>query len=61
MKVTVIPVVIGALGTISKGLVQGQEDLEIKEREETIIEIGQNTQKSLGNLWRLALNFCIIF
>ena len=31
MKVTVIPNVIGALGTLTKGLVKGLEDLEIKE------------------------------
>ena len=36
MKVTVIPVVIGALGTISKGLVKGVEDLEIRGQVETI-------------------------
>ena len=29
-KMTVIPVVMGALGTISKGLVKGLEDLEIR-------------------------------
>ena len=28
MKVTVIPIVIGVLGTVTKGLVQGLEDLE---------------------------------
>ena len=36
MKVTVIPILIGALGTIIKGLVQGQEDREISRRVETI-------------------------
>ena len=36
MKVTVIPIVIGTLGTLTKGLVQGQEDLEIRGRVETI-------------------------
>ena len=36
MKVTVIPIVIGALGTFTKGLVKGLEDLEIKGRAETI-------------------------
>ena len=36
MKVTIIPSVIGALGTVIKGLVQGLEDLEIMGREETI-------------------------
>ena len=36
MKVTVIPIVIGALGTVTKGLVQGLEDLEIRGRVEII-------------------------
>ena len=36
MKVTVIPIVIGALNTVIKGLVQGKEDLEIRGRVETI-------------------------
>ena len=43
MKVTWIPIVIGALGTVTRGLVQGLEDLEIRGRAETIVEIGQNT------------------
>ena len=36
MKVTVIPVVTGALGTVTKGLVQRMEDLEIRGRVVTI-------------------------
>ena len=36
MKVTVIPIVIGALGTVTKELVQGLEDFEIRGRVETI-------------------------
>ena len=36
MEVMFIPIVIGALGTVTKGLVQGLEDLEISGREETI-------------------------
>ena len=36
MKVTVIPIVIGVFGTVTKGLVQGLEGLKIKERVETI-------------------------
>ena len=36
MKVTVIPILIGMLGTVTKELVQVQEDLEIRERVETI-------------------------
>ena len=36
MKVTVIPIVVGALGTISKGLVKGLEDLKIRGQVENI-------------------------
>ena len=36
MKVTFIPIVIGALGTVTKELVKRQEDLEIRGRVETI-------------------------
>ena len=36
MKVTVIPIVIGALGTVTKGLVKVLEDLEVRGQVETI-------------------------
>ncbi len=36
MKVTIVPIVIGAFGTISKGLLKGLEDLEVGDRVETI-------------------------
>ena len=36
MEVTIKPIVIGALGTVTKGLVQGLEDLEIMGQEETV-------------------------
>ena len=36
MKVTVIPIVIGALGTVTKGSVQGLEDSDIRGQVETI-------------------------
>ena len=36
MKVTIVPIVIGALGTITKELLKGLEDLEVGERIETI-------------------------
>ena len=36
MKVTIVPIVIGALGTITKGLLKGLEDLEVGRRVETI-------------------------
>ena len=44
MKVTVIPIVKGALGTITKGLLKRQEDIEIRKQVETI-QIDQNTEK----------------
>ena len=36
MKVTIIPIVIGAFGSVTKGLLKGLEDLEIGGRVETI-------------------------
>ena len=36
MKVKIVPIVIGALGTITKGLLKGLEDLEVGRRVETI-------------------------
>ena len=36
MKVTVIPVVIGAVGTITEGMIKGPEELEIRRHVETI-------------------------
>ena len=36
IKVTIIPIVIGAFGTVTKGLLKGQEDLEVGRRVETI-------------------------
>ena len=36
MRVTIIPIVIGAVGTVTKGLIKGLEDLEIRGRVEAI-------------------------
>ena len=36
MKVTIVPIVIGALGTITKGLLKGLKDLEVGGRIETL-------------------------
>ena len=36
MKVTIIPIVIGAFGTVTEGLLKGLEDLEVGNRVETI-------------------------
>ena len=35
-QVTIIPIVIGAFGTVTKGLLKGLEDLEVSRRVETI-------------------------
>ena len=60
MKVTIIPIVIGAFGTLTKGLLKGLEDLEAggpsgDHPNDSIIEDGQNTEKSPGDLRRLAV------
>ena len=59
MKVTMIPIVVVGLGTVTKGLIKGLEGLEIRGRVETIqtpvVEIGENTEKSPGGLRRLAV------
>ncbi len=36
MQVKIIPIVIGEFGTVTKGLLKGLEDLEIRGRIETI-------------------------
>ena len=48
MRVTLIPIVVFAFGTIAKGLVKGLEDLAVKRTRKdnpgnSIIKIGQNT------------------
>ena len=55
MKVTFIPIVIGSLGTVPERLIKGLKDLEIREQVETITVIGHNTEKSPGDLRRLAV------
>ena len=59
MKMTVIPIVIGTLGTIIKGLAQG---LKLGNKRTSgnylnysLVKIGQNTEKSSGYLRRLAV------
>ena len=36
MKVTIVPIMLGALGTITKGFLKGLKDLEVDGRVETI-------------------------
>ena len=56
MKVTIVPIVIGAFGTISKGLLKGLEDLEGRDYPDaSIAENGQNPETSPGDLRRLAV------
>ena len=62
MKVTVIPIVIGALGTTLKCLVKVLGMLEISGREENvqstaIVDLGQNTEKSPRDLKKLAVAY----
>ena len=54
MRVTVIPIVIGTLGIVPKGLVQGPENLEIR-RKYSIVEISLNTEKCPGDLRKLVI------
>ena len=60
MKVTIVPIVIGALGTITKGLLKGLEDLKVGGRVETmqttaLLKNGQNPETIPGDLRRLAV------
>ncbi len=55
MQVTIIPVVIGAFGTITKELLKGLEHLERRGQDYGIVRIGQNTEKGSGGLKRLAV------
>ena len=60
MKVTIVTIVIGALGTITKGLLKGLEDLEVGGRVEIIqttalLKNGQNPETSPGDLLSLKL------
>ena len=47
MRVTIVPIVTGAFGTVAKGLLKGLEDFEVGD---CMIENGQNTEKSAGDV-----------
>ena len=63
MKVTIVPIVIGMLGTITKGLLKGLEDLEVGGQVETIqttallrtARILRRVPETWGDLWSLKL------
>ena len=59
MKGTIIVIVIGAFGTVTKGLLKELEDFEVLRLSGdhlniNIIENGQNPEKSPGDVRRLA-------
>ena len=55
MQVTIIQIVISAFGSVTKGFLKGLEDLEVDHPNCSIIENGQNTEKSPEDLRRLAV------
>ena len=59
MQVTIIPIVTGAFGTITRWLLKGLEDFEVgtsgHHPNYSIIENDQNTEKSPGDLRILAI------
>ena len=60
VKVKVIPVIIGGIGTVSKSLEKdwknvGNQRKNRDHSEHTIVKIGLTTQKSLGGMRRLAV------
>ena len=65
MKVTIVPIVIGAFGTITKGLLKGLENLEVGERVGTIqmtallrtARILRRVQETWGDLLSLKLQW----
>ena len=59
IKVSIIRILIGSFGTVTKGLLKGLENSEVKQMSgdhpnNSIIENGQNTEKSHGEWRRLA-------
>ena len=54
IKVTIVPIVISTLGTVTKGLIQRLGDLEITEWVETI-DIGQIIKKNSRDYRKFAV------
>ena len=61
MQVTIIPIVIGAFGTVTKWLLKGLEDLKVGERVETIQSTAllrtARILRSVLETWRDLLSF----
>ena len=60
MQVTIIPIVIGAFGTVTKGLGLGSWQTSGDHPNDSIIENGQNTEKSPGDLRRLVVTQTLV-
>ena len=59
MKVTTIPIVIGAFGTVTKGLLKGVEDLDVGGRVETIKRQHYSKRPEYWEeSWRLEETWC---
>ena len=58
MRLTIVPIVIGALGTITKGLLKGLEDLEVGGRVESIQTTALLRTESWDESWRLEETCC---
>ena len=59
MQVTIIPILIGAFGTVTKGLLKRLEDLEVGGRVETIQTTALlRTARILKESWRLEETCC---
>ena len=55
MRVTIVTIVIGAFGTVTKGLLKGLEDLEVSGRVETIQNTALLKMARIRDLRRLAV------
>ena len=61
VMVMVMPIAIGAFRSIQKGLVREMEELEIGEhRNNSILKIGLNTEKSTGGLSTFAVTQTLV-
>ena len=54
MKVMAIPIIIGAFGTVTKGLTTGLEEMEIGKRTDTHPKFATNAGVKNSNEWRLS-------
>ena len=61
MRVTIIPIVIGAFGKVTKGLLNGLEEIDVGGRVENIqTENGENTEKSPVDLRTLPVTQTLV-